>query len=232
MSTRDDVRRELKELAKLAEAIRTRKEQAVDAPPGAGEWSAFAATNGQAPDEASADGVQPRPSSPTVPPVSTSQPSFSYHDAGGVQNAPIYRRRPGLALALGATLVCAAAGTAAVGRSVLKKPPAVAAHGPALEEAEAKPTTPAPRLESAANTPAKLALPEPVKASAVAPLPPAGGAAPSRPPPKPAIGRTGDSVPPTSSPRVSAVPRSAHAASSAEQSLDDLIRKAVAAPSR
>ncbi|HEV3192113.1 MAG TPA: hypothetical protein VGY54_16490 [Polyangiaceae bacterium] len=234
MSTRDEVRRELKELTKLAEEIRLRKEHAIDAPASGGEWSAFAATSEQAPSEASALAPpQPRPSRATVPPVSPSQPSVSSLDAGGVQNSPIYTRRPGLVLALGAALVCAVAGTAAVGRSVSTKPPAAGAHGPALQEAAAKPTAPAVTLESAAITPAKPALPEPVKASAVTPSPPTGGTAPSRPSQKPAIARTtGDPAAPPSSPKVSTTPRSAHAASSAEQSLDDLIRKTLAAPAR
>jgi hypothetical protein len=239
MSTRDEVRRELKELAKLAETIRARKEHPVDAPPGAAEWSALVTTGDQAHGEALAAlaAPEPRPSRATVPPVSPSQPSVSSFDAGGFQNSPIYRRRPGLALAAGAALVCAVAGTAAVGRSVLTKPPVAAAQGAARQqEAVAKPPPnygPAPTFEPvAAPTPAKHALPEsePVKASAVAPSPPS--AAPSRPPQKPAAGKTGDSVTTTSSPKVSAGPRSARPASSAEQSLDDLIRKTLAAPAR
>ncbi len=241
MSTRDEVRRELKELAKLAETIRTRKEHPVDAPPNASEWSALVAAGEQAHSEALAAlaAPEPRPSRATVPPVSASQPSVSSFDAGGVQNSPIYRRRPGLALAAGAALVCAVAGTAAVGRSVLTKPPVAAAQAAAPQQAAvAKPTTAAPTLEPAVAppTPAKPALAEsvPVKASAVAPSPPASSTAPSRPPQiqKAAAGRTGDSVTPTSSPKVSAAARSAHPASSAEQSLDDLIRKTLAAPAR
>jgi hypothetical protein len=216
MSTRDDVRRELKELAKLAETIRSRKEPGMEAPPSS-EWSALATTDELTSSEALAL-APPRPSSATVPPVSASRPSVPSAEALGGQNQPLYRRRPALlTLAAGAALVCAVAGSAAVGRSVSTKPP-VAARPSALEEvAVRKPTTASPMWEPAAMiaSPAKPAAAEPLPNKTQAAAASASSPAAFRPPPRPASAKT-----------------SARPASSAEQSLDDLIRKAVAAPAR
>jgi hypothetical protein len=232
MSTRDEVRRELKELAKLAETIRMRKERAVDAPPNGEEWAALA-TAGEpeaalpagepALSEAQALAVPPpRPSRATVPPaVSASRPSVSLLEAGSAHDTPLYRRRSAqLTLAAGAALVCAVAGTAMVGRrDVVSKPPVAATRGASAEVAVGKPAAAPPTVEPAAAVAvlhqAKPAVAEspPIKASPVVATPPAANAAASRPPAKPAIAKT-------------------RPVSSAEQSLDDMIRKALAAPSR
>jgi len=215
MSTRDEVRRELKELAKLAETIRSRKERAIDEAPPSGDWSAFASTDELATREAQAYAPpQPRLSSVTVPPVTASQPSGLADYAGAVQPLPFYRQRAAvIAFATGAALVCAVAATAAVGRSGSTKPPVAATRNASPEGALGKPATSQPAEPNAAAmaSPARAVAFEslPVKTSPVVAAPPALSA--SRPTPKPAIAR-------------------ARPASSAEQSLEELIRKAVAAP--
>ena len=186
--------------------------------PLSGEWSALATTDELTSSEALAL-APPRPSSATVPPVSASRPSVPPAEALGGQNQPLYRRRPALlTLAAGAALVCAVAGTAAVGRSVSTKPPVAAKPSAPEEVAAGRPTTASPMWEPAAM------IASPAKPAAAEPLPnktsPAAAASASspvafRPPPRPASAKT-----------------SARPASSAEQSLDDLIRKAVAAPAR
>jgi hypothetical protein len=214
MSTRDEVRRELKELAKLAETIRSRKERALDEAPPSGNWSALASTDELAAREAQAYAPpQPRLSSVTVPPVTASQPSGLADYAGAVQPLPFYRQRAAvIAFATGAALVCAVAATAAVGRSGSTKPPVAATRSASPEGAPGKPATSQPAEPNAATaSPARAVAFEslPVKTSPVVAAPPALNA--SRPTPKPAIAR-------------------ARPASSTEQSLEELIRKAVAAP--
>jgi|HubBroStandDraft_1064217.scaffolds.fasta_scaffold13131_2 hypothetical protein len=212
MSTRESIRRELEELATLAKTMRT--DPKLDAR-SSGEWSAL---DTWADDRVPTTPPQPRPSSVTVPPaVHSASPQAipaSLDDLAGRG-----RRTPAMGMAV--AFLCAATTAATIAVSVSRSSP----HAPASQGV--RDPSPGPTLPNA--SPGAPALPSPAsdEPSSRTDEPAPAGGSPSHvstsrmaPPPKPA----GASK--ATSPKLP--PKAATATGS--PSLDELMRKAVAAP--
>jgi hypothetical protein len=225
-STRENMRRELKELAKMAEL--KRQETSPDLR-SSGAWSVFDpdAIAEVAGDDASAEGAQAaRPSSVTVPPVMSPAPRAS-------ASAIAHRSRGGsVAIVVASAAVGVVICTALLGRTVARTHAASGA-APIPAATEAVVVLPAPPPEHlAAPLPADSPtadLPTETARSENAPAGAASSPTPSTPSP-PARHRIGGGGGAAARPvKIAAPPRSAPAGATpaGPQSLDDLMRKAV-----
>jgi hypothetical protein len=254
MSTRESMRRELKELAKLAETMRKESEAKASA-----DLYAYEAAPEQ-PGE-----LALTTSSVTVPPVVP--PSVPPPDDAGEVDLPVLSRGRGrLAVFVGVGLAAALVGGAALGRSFASQ--RAAAHTPApvvaaaavaapLPAQPADPPAPppaaaaaAPAIESTIVAPAPTTPPAPTAASPATPRrrtpgpglrrfakpgPAKGAAAAAADAPAPAAaGATDSDTPPPAAPKPAAAAKPANAApqTTSGDSLEDMIRKAVAAPAK
>jgi hypothetical protein len=252
MSTRESMRRELKELAKLAETMgkgSAESDAEIEAVPADMAGPFPGATLERPPTPASASRVSVPPiATPTAPPV------FDYPEP----------KKPGkrtgiIAVIVGASLAAALVGGAAVGKSIAGAPAETKAAAATLATPPAEPAAPAPPpVQPAAADPvavapaaspqsapvAAVAQPAPNKAStpmqavALAHKRPVAAAKPvaAAAAPKPAGGNPpstdSDGIPvsaPAKAAAAPAKPAKAGLASGGGESLEDLIRKEVAA---
>jgi hypothetical protein len=259
MSTRESMRRELKELAKLAETMRKESEAKASA-----DLYAYEPQPEQQPGE-----LALTTSSVTVPPVVP--PSVPPPDDLGEVDLPVLSRGRGrLAVFVGAGLAVALVGGAALGRSLASQ--RAVAHAPAPVVAAAAAVAPLPPQPADLPAPPAPAAAAPViESTIVAPAPPtppasngASPAIPRRRTPGPGLrrftkaGPAKGAVTPTTAdapaaagatdtdtstpaappaPKPAAAAKPAGAANAAPQttsgdSLEDMIRKAVAAPAK
>jgi hypothetical protein len=236
MSTRESMRRELRELAKLAET--KRQEQKTKTPRSSGEWSyvdpADAPTPAPPPekaDESVLGTAEPIgtldppswPSSATVPPV---VPQAGFPSTPGdldLSARPRSSRRASRWMLVGVAAVVLV-GAGVVGRKLHGNPAQAAAVAapPAVAEAPAPP--PAREPEPTAPTTAS----DPAPAVAAAPAAPApSNAAPRRSGGAARPARALHAVPVPAKAVAQAKPAAAPAAANHTDSLDDLMRKAV-----
>lgn len=239
MSTRESMRRELRELAKLAE---TKRQEQTKTPRSSGEWSyvdpaAEAATAAESPvEEKGAVGLEPAdavdppswPSSATVPPVvpSAGTPSIPSELERLAASAPAPRRGSRWLIAGFAAVVLV--GAAVVGQRLqhgTAAPTAMAATPPPPPAVPQEPLPP-PAAEPANAAVAPAAAPPPA-AAAPAPVV-ANGPSTHRTAPAPRPAKT----PRSPSPSAATKPAPAGAAANHVDSLDDLMRKAVSSPSK
>jgi hypothetical protein len=223
-SSRESMRQELRELAKLADTMR--KDRAAEVR-SSGEWSALG-PDAMSPSPDSSSSPLPAPPSAAAPP---SMPSFApvFGNVGQVQAEKPRRRRVVVGVAAGALAVGALIATGAMGRS-LRRVSTISA--PTVAAAQAPPSLP-PASEPAAPDPV---VPAPAPTDGTAATVATGlTAAP-----------TATDSPPSHHPAQRAAPAkwqmprsdSAGAALASKKappppgagSLDDLIRKAVATP--
>ncbi len=229
-STRESMRRELKELAKLADTMR--KDREPD-PRSSGEWSAL-----EVPSEESVSSVQetagppplPRPSNTTVPPIASSYaPVFGVPEVEAA--APKRKRGVTIALVVGACVALGLVATGKVGRSLWKAPAAAAAQTTAVEavapvNSPVNPVAPAtpPVPDPVVAAPPAEAAPQVLQANVPAPA--------AAPAPAPAHRRVQHATAKPPSAAAAAPKKAAGPAPAGGQSLDDLIRQAVAKPSK
>jgi hypothetical protein len=214
MSTRESIRRELEELAKLAETMRN--DPKLDAR-SSGEWSALDAW---ADDRPPAAVPNPRPSSVTVPPAVHSDAPHTILaslDEPGVRG----RRAPAI-LGMGVAFLCVVGTVATIAVTVTKAPHAPASQG----AAQPSPGTALPNasplgttLPAAARDEPPVRTAEPMATGSTPPLAVSTSRLPAIPTSK-AVGHS--TAVPVKSP--------AKKPTTDASSLDELMRKAVAVP--
>jgi hypothetical protein len=214
MSTRESMRRELEELAKLAQTMRTdlRAE-----PRSSGEWSSLGAWSDSG---ASTATPPPRPSTVTVPPAVHSEPAKT---AGGSEGPRTHVWRPSAVLA-SAIALCAVTALGTIALTV-----STSSHSTASKaRQESPPSSPA----DAPAAPVVVAAP-PYRFEQHPLAPQVATAGPPTAPGAPA-----GSVPPSthvagshaSAPSKGPSVKAQSPAAAGPQSLDELIRRAVATP--
>jgi hypothetical protein len=253
MSTRESMRRELKELAKLAETMRKESEAKASA-----DLYAY-----EAPPEQPGE-LALTTSSVTVPPVVP--PSVPPPDDAGEVDLPVLSRGRGrLAVFVGVGLAAALVGGAALGRSFASQRAVAHTRAPEVAAAAVAAPLPAPPADPPAPLPAAAAAAPAVESTIVAPAPPTppastaaspatprrrtpgpglrrftkpgpakGAATPTDAPAPTAAGATDSDTPPPAAPKPAAAAKPANAApqTTSGDSLEDMIRKAVAAPAK